>query len=59
MLHKVECVFQPDELFLSLEGGGKQEDWVWGDKWETGGITGEGRVVGYLNGGEVYVYLKE
>lgn len=50
MLHKVECVFQPDEL--SLWSGGNRESGelrVGGiGRREEGGMMREGRVVGYL-----------
>lgn len=54
MMHKVECVFQPDELSLSRGERRQQRTESGGRNWEEGGKGG-----GVFNMGKVYVYLKE
>lgn len=48
MLHKVECVVQPDELSLWRGKGEGREMRVREERGGGGGIMWEGRAVGYL-----------
>lgn len=60
MLHKVECVVQPDELSLWRGKGGRQRNESEERKGRREGwdyVGGEGGWV--FNMGKVYVYLKE